>query len=402
MGNTNNPKVLLVPAWYPASFFTEQMRLVDDAFEFKVLIGAKHDLGQKKALKKIFLGKFQQFTWIENKSISENTEIINVDYLYVNSLSSYFERRQYKYLNRCFENEFQELIKTGWKPDLIHIQSLSDTAVFICNWAEKRNIPVILTEHIIYIRRKFDFFQKEKERVYSQVNKVLCVSNYLYRNLLTNGLNISNAEVIGNLVDDSLIPEVFETIQKNNKILFVANHLHDKDIDILLEATKLLNDRNICDFFIDIVGIDPLIYYQNGNIENFNLIEVLSDYQLHNINVLGVKTRQELLRIYKEYNFLISTSLSETFGLAPAEAIINGLPVVCTDSGGPRDFIDDSNGIIVPIRDPKALGDAIVKMLHNLSNYNGKQISDEIRKRFGVKAFTESITREYRSAIYDK
>ena len=66
------PKVLVVPAWYPASFFTEQMKVVEDTFEFKVLIGERHELGKKKAIKKLLNGKFRQFTWVNNKSISDN------------------------------------------------------------------------------------------------------------------------------------------------------------------------------------------------------------------------------------------------------------------------------------------------------------------------------------------
>ena len=35
------------------------------------------------------------------------------------------------------------------------------------------------------------------------------------------------------------------------------------------------------------------------------------------------------------------------------EAMLTGLPIVATDSGGPREVLDDGRlGILVPIRDP--------------------------------------------------
>lgn len=393
-------KVLLVPAWYPASFFTEQMKLVDDAFEFKVLIGEKHELGKKKAIKKILTGRFNQFTWKKNKSVVEDRDIINVDYFYVNSLPAFFERKQYKYLNRCFENKFQELIETGWIPELIHIQSLSDTSVFVCNWAEKNKVPIILTEHIVFVRCKFDFFQKEKERVYNRVNKVLCVSNYVYRNLLINGFKLKSVGIIGNLVDDKFVPSSFDKKQKTNKMLFVATHLADKDIGVLLQAIKNLINLNFTDFKIDILGIDPNKFYYNDSNNNYFLKQEVDNLGLSEyFDIRGIVTREDLLKSYKNYSLLVSTSVSETFGLAIAEALSNGLPVICTDSGGPRDFVNENNGIIVPIRNPQSIADSIKKIFQNLNRYNSSQISSEIIVKYGRGAFSKIISKEYNQQI---
>lgn len=394
------PKVLVVPAWYPASFFTEQMKLVENTFEFKVFNGERHELGKKKAIKKILNGKFQQFTWINNKSISDNIDIINVDYLYVNSLSSYFERKQYQYLNRGFENKFQELMESGWTPDLVHIQSLSDTAVFICNWAEKHNIPVILTEHLIYIRRKFNFFQKEKERVYSRVDKVLCVSDYVYRNLLVNSFRLKDVEIIGNLVDDRYLPHSLENKKDSNKILFVATHLFDKDIEVLLQAIKILVDSTFTDFKVDILGINPAQYYQNDTNSKYLLRNEIDSIGLSRfIEIKGLMSRVDVLRSYNNYSLLVSTSFSETFGLCVAEALVNGLPVICTDSGGIRDFVDQTNGIIVPIRNAIALANAIVCVNQKVHSYNPYLISSNISMKYGTRAFADKLTSVYNRQI---
>ncbi|HEX2211404.1 MAG TPA: glycosyltransferase family 4 protein [Longimicrobium sp.] len=49
----------------------------------------------------------------------------------------------------------------------------------------------------------------------------------------------------------------------------------------------------------------------------------------------------------------------EPFGIAFAEAMHAGLPVVATAIGGAREIVDETCGILVPPRDPAALGDAL-------------------------------------------
>lgn len=392
------PKILLVPAWYPASFFTEQMKLVEDSFNFKILKGNRNVYGKKKWLKKKLKGKSKSF-------ISKTqADFLEIEFDYINNLPPFFFKKQEKYLDDCF-NRIIHILFDGSKPDLIHIQSLSDTAYYVNRWAKANNVPVILTEHVLFVRHQTDSFQRLKEKVYESVDHVLLVSNYLYRNLLTNGINPGNVEIIGNLVRDEYIslPLKQNKLNKELRILFVAAHLFDKDIDVLFEALEILLNKGFSAFHVDIIGLEPAKIYLDDESNECNLQEVINQKGLSStISLLGEMDRKEMLNAYQDYSFLVSTSKSETFGLAVAEAIANGLPVVCTDSGGIRDFVDESNGIVVPVRNPKALATAIVRMFDNISNYNGEQISTEIRKRFGVKAFTESIRSEYRNAIYDK
>src|SRR5690606_705407 len=52
----------------------------------------------------------------------------------------------------------------------------------------------------------------------------------------------------------------------------------------------------------------------------------------------------------------VLSSAWEGFGLVLVEAMLTGLPIVATDSGGPREVLDDGRlGILVPIRDPGGL-----------------------------------------------
>src|SRR3990172_8459324 len=53
----------------------------------------------------------------------------------------------------------------------------------------------------------------------------------------------------------------------------------------------------------------------------------------------------------------------EPFGISFIEALYAGLPVVATDLGGAREIVTPACGVLVPPRDPRALRDALERMM---------------------------------------
>ena len=385
-------QILLIPDGWPASFFYEQMEAVSDMFDFQVLLGTRVSFGKKNALKKIIHGEYNCFSF-------EKDEINRINYSYINHLPLFLYRIQWEKILKKL-NWYILSIYEGKKPDLIHIQQISDTAVFICEWAKINGVPVVMSEHLLFVRHQMDDFQRLKENVYTKVSKVLCASNYQYRTLLTNGLKPNNVQIIGNLLVDKFVPKTFINIENNHTILFIASHLGDKDINVLLDSIGILKERGFIDFSVDIIGIDSNMYYENEEETNYNLEADIKQRNLSDlIHILGKKNRPDLLKSYPNYSFLVSTSLSETFGVSVAEAIMNGLPVVCTDSGGIQDFVNHTNGIIVPLRNPNAFADAIIEMFKKRHLYNGTRISSEIIKRFGTVTFRNKLLQVYNGLL---
>jgi len=92
------------------------------------------------------------------------------------------------------------------------------------------------------------------------------------------------------------------------------------------------------------------------------------------IKFVGLIAHDELPRYLASADVYVSTSLSDTISVSMLEAMACELPVVVTDSGDNRKWIEDGeNGFIVPIRDPSGLAEKIVFLLQN----------PDIRKRFG-------------------
>jgi len=100
----------------------------------------------------------------------------------------------------------------------------------------------------------------------------------------------------------------------------------------------------------------------------------------------------ELYRIAAETGgIFVNSAFSENFGITLIEAASTGLPVVTTNDGGPKDILNNlNNGILVDVKNPKNISDAISKILNdnNLWNeYSNNGISN-VYKYYSWKAHT--------------
>jgi glycosyltransferase involved in cell wall biosynthesis len=75
-------------------------------------------------------------------------------------------------------------------------------------------------------------------------------------------------------------------------------------------------------------------------------------------------SRARLAQFYRAADVLVHAALGETFGLAVAEALACGLPVVTASTGGVHEIVQHGrSGLIVPPRDPPRLADALLQLL---------------------------------------
>lgn len=372
-------KILIVPAWYPCSFFKEQADLLQPDYDVRILSGVMHQIGFAQALVKSCIGKC---------TIVQKSDYTSIDFYYISNLRSIFISKQLEYLTEKIGEIILNLFG-GEKPDVIHIQSISDIAVFVTRWAKKQGIRVVLTEHILFVRHEINRLSKLRENLYNEVDEVMCVSNYLYRNLLTSGFKMKHVSVIGNLVNDKYIHRD-RSSKKNGRVLFVANHYHDKGLDRLFEVIQQLQNKIDC--VVDVVGLDRLSQYN----EFSTIGDMIRKYNIEpNICLLGKIEHDDLLKLYSQYSVLLSTSTSETFGLAVAEAIMYGTKVVCTDSGGIRDFVNDKNGIVVGLNNVGELVEAIIKSLED-SRMN-EEFMAIIHEKFGVENYRSKLIGIYKN-----
>ncbi len=111
------------------------------------------------------------------------------------------------------------------------------------------------------------------------------------------------------------------------------------------------------------------------------LIRKYKDY----ITFLGVLSPEKMSDFFSICDLLVVASINstESFGLVQVEAMLNGTPVVATNLPGVRQPVQMTGmGEIVPIKDEKALAEAIVKVLQNRDAYIRPK--EEIRGIFSL------------------
>jgi glycosyltransferase involved in cell wall biosynthesis len=72
---------------------------------------------------------------------------------------------------------------------------------------------------------------------------------------------------------------------------------------------------------------------------------------LENVRFMGSVTHEECLRIYRQSDYMIHLAWLDHCPNVVVEALSQGCPVICTDSGGTKEIVRD-NGIIIPETTP--------------------------------------------------
>ena len=115
---------------------------------------------------------------------------------------------------------------------------------------------------------------------------------------------------------------------------------------------------------------------------------------------VGHAASEDVYRYMKESDVLLHPALVEGFPNSVAEAMRWGLPVVCAESGGIAEVMEDHvHGLVVPVCNPYALAGAIAELMDDRSMR--VRLSGNARKRaadvFGAELHGNSFSDLYRS-----
>lgn len=127
-------------------------------------------------------------------------------------------------------------------------------------------------------------------------------------------------------------------------IVFVGQFVGWKRIDAVLRAAKHWEAEFGDDLLTLIVGKQKKEY----NIELQNLNESLGN---RNTFFVGPLMQPELAKLFAAASVCTFPSKAEPFGMVLIECLACGVPVVGADSGGPKDFMTDEVGYLVPEND---------------------------------------------------
>ena len=289
-----------------------------------------------------------------------------------------------------FEKGLKRVIKKYGKPDLVHAH-FAETARCVVEACKKYNIPYVVTEHgsLIHNLEEGSAHFQQIENVYKNASGVIAVSNSLAR-VIKEKFDI-DAVVINNIADLECFPYVQRESKKDGfSLLASGNLIEGKGFDVLLEAFQKVSQKNNgCKLTI-----------MGGGPEEANLKARAEQLGLGGkVSFFGAYDRKQFAKELEKADLFVLASRYETFGIVYIEAMATGLPVIATKCGGPEDFVDDSNGVLVPVNDAEALAVEIEKMINKEVAYDYKAISDGVRHKFSQEAIAKRIIEEFEGVI---
>ena len=140
------------------------------------------------------------------------------------------------------------------------------------------------------------------------------------------------------------------------RLLCIGSLIERKGHKYLVEALGMLPD---IDWTLDCFGMQDV--YSDVYKEVTHLIKAkgLTD----RVTLHGAVSDQEIEHAYKDAHLFVLPSLYEGYGMAYAEAIVRGLPVIGTNAGAIPDTVPDTCGLLVEPMNSGQLKGAIQKML---------------------------------------
>ena len=301
----------------------------------------------------------------------------------------------YRYLNAS-RKALEYIRKKKGKHDITHAYIMLRPAALAWILKLTERIPFVISEQWSgYATGKFkkkSFVEKALSRmIFRKAAAVTAVSEFLKNKMQDSGL-LNRYTITPNVIephDASVSP-----LASNNKIkiLTVADLVDEiKNISATIQAVAEISGYTP-DIEFHIVG------HGKDEIQLKNLAESLG--VLNTVVFFhGVKTNEEVFQFLHACSFLVMNSRFETFSLVCIEAMSCGKPVIATNCGGPSEFMNQGNGILIEPDNFLELREAIKTMISNFATYDSKLLKEFVLTNFSSARIGEKLFEIYKQIL---
>ena len=276
------------------------------------------------------------------------------------------------------ENKFWSRLTTRFSfefPDALHIHFGNLPPIF----SQSRNVSIYLQNALLvegwekiksenwrlklrlFFERLFlRIFMKKNYRIFVQTRHMLNLANYMFPKNKTELLKFSDV-----FKENSKVPKYSMSF----RVVYIGGKEKYKNfINVLLGLTIFCKNYNVkIDFLV--IGINE------GNFKN------MVEPSVENLSITFEKKieRDQVFNILTNFNLLIFSSNTESFGLPLVEADYFGLDIIATDANYVLESC--SPKFLFNPADPNSLVRALV-LYFQLNEYPNLATSSEIRKKF--------------------
>ncbi|MBP7148924.1 MAG: glycosyltransferase [Acidobacteria bacterium] len=277
-------------------------------------------------------------------------------------------------------------------PDVIHAHFALPSGWTGVRLSRRAGVPLVITEHQApspaYIGDRL-----QRRLVRESLNAagiVLCAGPALAEWMRGFHADL-RPRVVGNIVDTGFFAFVPQRQRAADELRLatVALLTPDKGVADLIDAVALLIARGRS-VRLEVVGDGPA----RAALERLAAQRGVAN----RCTFRGILARGGVRDALAACDVFVLASLHETFGVAVAEAIAAGRPVVATRCGGPEYFVGPEAGLLVQPGRPEELAEAIEAIASGEHATDPSRARAALDARFGPAAYLEQLESAYRDA----
>lgn len=344
---------------------------------------------------------------LEREEGNGNKSLIYKDYTFDNliRLLKFLFRRQVaawglniwlgRILYKFLERRVIRFVETQGKPDVIHLYGVQAQAGFIgariaSALASRYKVPLVFNVHeAIGYSYSEGNIPKPVLECFKATNLFAPVSQALgeyWKSIIP-----EIAELPMQAIPNPVSASVFKVASRQNKkeqfiIVHISKLDANKNLDVIIEAFL---------GFLETVPHAQLLLIGNDKLTDNANAMWKSGGSSTQIKLLGRKSRQEIADIMAYAHAYVQASTLETFGIPIVEAMMSGLPVIATKSGGPESFIQETNGLVLERPELKSMQQAILSLYDRYENYESDEIREKALQKFSEAAVTKQLIEAY-------
>ena len=274
--------------------------------------------------------------------------------------------------------------------EIIHAHLAKDYPT-VAAAARLAGVPYVITRHVLFPMSRLH------RRLLSNAGAVIAISNAVAASLRQQRIfPEEKLFAIRYGIDTESFP-AHEPVRRDRlRVGAIGNLDPVKGFDVLIRAAAIVNDTRP-EIEFEIVGEDRS---RDGRNE-MGLRRLIADLGLEKTVILSGWTSDVSSKL-RDFDVFVSSSRSESFGAAIAEAMLSAVPVVASSTEGAMEIISDpSLGVVVPLDSPERLAEAILSLVDNDAKMNqlGRAGRDHVLKTFSLERMVDETESLYRRVI---
>ena len=292
-----------------------------------------------------------------------------------------------------------------FSPDILHAHHIPRITYRAFSKVEPR-LPRVLTFHTYHYEcPKGGLFRKKKrsiceikplpcrifqnvmKRELSSINRIIAISPFIEKRLLSAGYAPDRVSYIPNGVPN-LTSRIFEPPSSNYELLYVGRIDHNKGLQSLIQAFEAVHNNSVR---LTIVGDGPI----RQDLEKAAMRD-------QRIQFVGWKNPAEVTAFYRRARVVIVPSIwHEVMNTVICEAQSWGRPVIATDVGSNAELVSNGqNGFIVPHTNSGVMTEKIITLLGNDATTDsfGRSAFNSV-KRYSIETHLDKLEELYHNVV---